>query len=151
MKITDLTEKDAVHCATQEEFNRVILLIPNNSLEKNIFGYFGDDDTCISDFDQRGEFERLSWYKSNGYNIIPSEQITDTVESDHKCQPIVNADWTHLTCDCGKRYLPGESQPSPDKSALLDEAVELLNLCKKILPKYMQLNIDDFLTKYNAK
>lgn len=30
-----------------------------------------------------------------------SEQLAD-----HKCKPMVNADWTYLRCECGKRFEP---------------------------------------------
>jgi len=30
-----------------------------------------------------------------------SEQLAD-----HKCKPMVNADWTYLRCECGKRFKP---------------------------------------------
>ena len=30
-----------------------------------------------------------------------SEQLDD-----HKCKPMVNADWTYLRCECGKRFEP---------------------------------------------
>ena len=26
--------------------------------------------------------------------------------ADGKCQPMVNADWTYLRCECGKRFEP---------------------------------------------
>ena len=30
-----------------------------------------------------------------------SEQLAE-----HKCKPMVNADWTYLRCECGKRFEP---------------------------------------------
>ena len=29
-----------------------------------------------------------------------------TVFADGKCKPMVNADWTYLRCECGKRFEP---------------------------------------------
>jgi hypothetical protein len=35
-------------------------------------------------------------------NVVgQSEQLAD-----HKCKPMVNADWTYLRCECGKRFEP---------------------------------------------
>lgn len=36
------------------------------------------------------------------HNVVgQSEQLAD-----HKCKPMVNADWTYLRCECGKRFEP---------------------------------------------
>lgn len=31
-----------------------------------------------------------------------------TIPKEHKCQFMIAADWTHLTCKCGKRINPDE-------------------------------------------
>lgn len=36
------------------------------------------------------------------FNVVGrSEQLAD-----HNCKPMVNADWTYLRCECGKRFEP---------------------------------------------
>jgi hypothetical protein len=39
------------------------------------------------------------------YSIM--QELNDCEEfADGKCRPMVNADWTYLRCECGKRFEP---------------------------------------------
>jgi hypothetical protein len=54
----------------------------------------------------------------NGTETLLSKQLTELLEiainytrcctevADGKCKPMVNADWTYLRCECGKRFEP---------------------------------------------
>lgn len=54
----------------------------------------------------------------NGTETLLSKQLASMLEkainytrcceefADGKCRPMVNADWTYLRCECGKRFEP---------------------------------------------
>ena len=54
----------------------------------------------------------------NGTETLLSKQLEKMIEeainytrcctefADGKCRPMVNADWTYLRCECGKRFKP---------------------------------------------
>ena len=66
------------------------------------------------------KFRLLEKYTAK--NLLPSEEIiNDCIDNtlkainytrcckefaDGKCKPMVNADWTYLRCECGKRFEP---------------------------------------------
>ena len=68
------------------------------------------DDFWMEEYDW-GEYKTrdicqiLFEYRSEQCNIAndvgQNEQLAD-----HKCKPMVSADWTYLRCECGKRFEP---------------------------------------------
>jgi len=78
MKITDLTENDAVHCATRKEFERIYELLPNRQFNfRNVFEKPVNTHVVY----KNGDLSTIQRAKNHQINIIPSEQITDTVEA----------------------------------------------------------------------
>lgn len=83
MKLTDLTENQAVHCATKEEAKRICKIAHDNGLKWNTGRtYIGEnnweeykEETCYNF--NLNVFESLYYYKKEGYEIIPSTKITE--------------------------------------------------------------------------
>ena len=83
MKLTDLTEKQVVHCATKEEAKRICKIAHDNGLKwKNGDSYLDEinfedykEETCYS-FNLY-MYGHLYFYKQENYEIIPSTQITE--------------------------------------------------------------------------
>ena len=83
MKITELKENQVVHCKTHEEAERVLELAHeagmkwragNSYIEDDNWGRY-QEETCYKF--TSGSFGRIPFFKSEGYEIIPSEKITD--------------------------------------------------------------------------
>ena len=83
MKLTDITEKQVVHCATEEEAKRICKLAHDNGLKwDNGYSYLEvnyweeyKEQTCY-DFNIDA-FADIKFHKQRGYEIIPSTQITE--------------------------------------------------------------------------
>ena len=63
----------------------------------NVEGDFIISEEQLETFAKMYHKEQLALYGVVGR----SEQLAE-----HKCKPMVNADWTYLRCDCGKRFEP---------------------------------------------
>lgn len=78
----------------QKVFNDLIETIVRNS-ENNI--------ATITDVKLWAE----TWQKEMELELTLSGVVGQSEQlADHKCKPMVNADWTYLRCECGKRFEP---------------------------------------------
>ena len=83
MKITDLTEKQAVHCTTEEEAKRICKIAHEQGLKwRDGFSYLQEnywethkEQTCY-DFNM-GAFADIIYHKERNYEIISSTQIIE--------------------------------------------------------------------------
>ena len=57
------------------------------------------------EFDKEGNTKIKVFGIEKLYEAINYSQCC-TEFADGKCRPMVNADWTYLKCDCGKRFEP---------------------------------------------
>ena len=73
--IKDLTEQDCIHCATQEEWDAIARLVPDNVRRKE-WNFPVDLTVVWAD----GVIAPLDWAKEHGYTIHPaSDFLTPTV------------------------------------------------------------------------
>ena len=83
MKLTDLTEKQVVNCATEEEAKRICKIAHEQGLKwHNGYSYLEvnyweeyKEKTCY--YFNIGAFADIKFHKQRGYEIIPSTQITE--------------------------------------------------------------------------
>lgn len=76
MEIKDLTEKDAIHCRTQKEFDRIKDLVNPKFDVKLKSRYFDIEKSETVIYNEDGCYSNIQYAKENGYNIIESSQIT---------------------------------------------------------------------------
>lgn len=65
----------------------------------NTYGKFTSVEQEFNENQLEVIYEAMEIVKNNV--VGRSEQLAD-----HKCIPMVNADWTYLRCECGKRFEP---------------------------------------------
>jgi hypothetical protein len=81
----------AIHCPTQELWDKVIALIPNCRLNSNSGMLYGDR-RCITPCVFNGSYSPIEYYKGGGYQIITAEEFIAANEKKHGAEPVVRKD-----------------------------------------------------------
>lgn len=84
-------KKIAIHCPTQELWDKVIALIPNCRLNKGSAKEYGDR-RCIHPCIWYGSYSPIEYYKGEGHQIITAEQFIAANEKKHESEPVVKKD-----------------------------------------------------------
>lgn len=75
-KVTDLKENEVIHCQTQEDFDRIIAMNPNNDLDNSIWAS-ENHKTCYrpNARESKGEYSRKSFFEDHGFTIYPASDF----------------------------------------------------------------------------
>lgn len=87
-RIEELTQRDAIHCPTKEQWEQILKLNPKNDCEVESW-YADKENTCYKPNGDigRGDFHSLDYCKSKGYTIHKAEDfLGDTGVSSNYCQ-----------------------------------------------------------------
>jgi hypothetical protein len=76
-------KKIAIHCPTQELWDKVIALIPNCRLNGKSAMSYGDR-RCITPCVFNGSYSPIEYYKGEGYQIITAEEFIAANEKKHE-------------------------------------------------------------------
>lgn len=81
MKVTDLEEKEVIHCETLEQYEAICQLLHeaglrwwsgSSFLEYNVYDYY-DAQTCLCP--KKGAHQKKEWYEENGYIVYPANNF----------------------------------------------------------------------------
>jgi len=75
--IKDLTERDCIHCATQEEFNAILMVHnPRHYSDRDIKAGYNDislvGEICVG---ANGAYGTRKWYEKHNYTIHPASDF----------------------------------------------------------------------------
>lgn len=90
-------KKIAIHCPTQELWNKVISLIPKCRLVKGSWDFYKEK-SCITHNEFNGSYGNTEFYKDEGYQIITAEEF---IAANEKKPEYKVDDWVVVTHNTG--------------------------------------------------
>lgn len=77
-KVTDLKENEAIHCSTQEEWDRILALNPTNTVRSCKWRYNDYDSVYDPNYSNGfGGYDTLKYHEERSYTIYPASDFLE--------------------------------------------------------------------------